>query len=69
MTILGSVGALLALVWVGLSALAIVGSDDDPTGGIIALLIGVIVVLAPSLLMFIVGVRTLVAGRAAPAMA
>ncbi len=69
MTILGSVGALLALVWIGLASLAILGSDDDPTGGVVALLIGVVVVLAPSLLMFIVGVRALVSGRAAPAMA
>jgi hypothetical protein len=69
MTVLGSVGALFALVWMALSALAIVGSDDDATGGIVALLIGIVILLVPSTLMFIVGVRTIVAGRAAPAMA
>jgi hypothetical protein len=69
MTVVGSLGALLGLVWMGIAALAIVGGDDDPLPGVLWLVFGVLVVLAPSLLMFIVGVRTLVAGRAAPALA
>ncbi len=62
MMVVGGVGAFLALAWVGLMALAVLGSladgDDDVGGIIVALGLGLVAGLAPAILMFVVGIQT-----------